>query len=242
MGRTASFSREDVEAYQAALDADFLRIERACGEVLRSEGAIREALARNRRQGPHLPLTFVNVPLKDAPAIRAELADVQRLLERQLNDAARQKAYYQLPERVHTTLLRISGTAGVDEVFAEIRHELEVAAFSYTLVGPHVTPDLIVVLELRASSASLLSLRTRMRSRLEGAGYEVPPQTISHVTVARLIEASPEELRRLADACAARRGQAHEDPVPALHVCVSRSCGDGRYEDRCAPLEARRLS
>ena len=156
-----SFSPEDVQAYQAALDADFLRIERAFREVLRSEEAIREALAWNRRHGPHLPLTFVNIPLKDAPVIRAELAAVHRLLERHLNDPPRAKAYYQSAERAHTTLLRISGIAGVDEVFDEIRHEIDVAAFSYTLVGPHVTPDLIVVLELRASSASLMALLRR---------------------------------------------------------------------------------
>jgi hypothetical protein len=237
-----SFSPEDVQAYQAALDADFLRIERAFREVLRSEEAIREALARNRRHGPHLTLTFVNIPLKDAPVIRAELVAVHRLLERHLNDSARAKAYYQSAERAHTTLLRISGTAGVDEVFDEIRHEIDVAAFSYTLVGPHVTPDLIVVLELRASSASLMALRTGMRARLEQAGYEVPPQTISHVTVARLIEASQEELRQLGDACAARRTAPHEGPVQASRVCVSRSCGDGRYEDRCAPLGGGRIS
>lgn len=230
------YSPEDVEAYQAALDRDFQRIDAQCLQALGSETGIRRALARNRERGPHLPLTFVNVPLRNASVIQDELAAVHRLLEETLDDPRHEKAYYQLPDRVHTTLLRVGGEADVTAVFERIRSVLDVPVFAYTLAGPHVTPDLIVVLELRTASASLLALRARMRARLIEAGFDVPVQTISHVTVARLVHASPAELRRLVDACAARRTHVHDAPAHATRVCVSRSRGNARYEDRCAQL------
>lgn len=230
------YSAEEVRAYQAALDADFRRIDIECLRTLESEDGLREALARNRERGPHQPITFANVPLRDAPVVQKELTAVHQLVERALNDPHREKAYYQRADRVHTTLLRLNGEADATAVFDEIRSDLDVPSYSYTLVGPHVTPDLIVILELRTVSASLLTLRTRMRARLVRAGYDVPIPTISHVTLARLVDASPAELCRLVEACAARRTAVHDEPVPATRLCVSRSRGTPQYEDRCVPL------
>jgi hypothetical protein len=232
------YSPEEAQAYQTALDADFRRIDVQCLRTLESDDGVREALVRNRERGPHQPITFVNVPLPDAPVVRKELTAVHQLVERALNDPRREKAYYQLADRVHTTLLRLNGEADATAVFDEIRGDLDVPSYSYTLVGPHVTPDLIVILELRTASASLLTLRTRMRTRLVQAGYDVPMPTISHVTLARVMAASPAELRHLVEACAARRTCVHDEPVSATRLCVSRSRGTPQYEDRCVPLGA----
>ena len=236
MSEIGPYSPGDVQAYQAGLDADFRRLDAECLRTLQSEDAVRAALARNRERGPHQPITFVNVPLRDARVVREELAAVHHLVEHTLDDPRREKAYYQLAERVHTTLLRLNGEADATAVFDEIRNDLDVPSYTYTLVGPHVTPDLIVILELRTASASLPTLRARTRTRLVQAGYDVPMPTISHATLARVIDASPAALRDLVEACATRRTALHDEPVAATRLCVSRSRGTPQYEDRCVLL------
>jgi hypothetical protein len=180
----------------------WLAIDRACAEVLRSDQAITSRLRANRRLDDDARAPFVNVPLGRDAAARRRALEVQRIVAETLRDPLREKARYQSPWDLHTTLVRVDEDRCPAEIFAAIASVVSLEALRYEITGAHLTADLVVILELRSLSDVPVRLRREIAETIGRMGWLKKVPNVHHATVARLVAGGANGVRAVCAALA----------------------------------------